>query len=174
MKKEISQVKENKEADEPSKNLAELRESYVNLKIQLEEAKRREEVVRNQLEKKEEYCRELEEKVVNLRKKVEKSDTQIKFLNNSITLDEILDSQRSANDKSGIRYNKEEISTPKKSYATPSFVKGENRTGIVPSVVKDENRSDIVSLGYGKKQRTRKKRQKESFAGDIATIIGSK
>ena len=61
MKKEISQVKEKKKEDyEPSKNLAELRESYVNLTIQLEEAKRREEVVRNQLDKKEESCHEME------------------------------------------------------------------------------------------------------------------
>jgi hypothetical protein len=146
LKNEISQSKkEKKEDDEPSKNLAnikELREGYVNLKIQLEEAKRREEVLRNQLDKKEESCHALEEKVMNLRKKVEKSDTQIKFLNNSMNLDEILDSQRSPNDKSSLGYNKEVISTPKKSNAGPSFVKGENKYDIVPSVVKDENRSD--------------------------------
>jgi hypothetical protein len=58
----------------------------------------------------EESCHNLEEEVV----KVEKSNTQIKFLNNSMTLDEILDSQRSPNDKSGLGYNKEEISTLKK------------------------------------------------------------
>jgi hypothetical protein len=64
LKNEISQAKEEKkEDDEPSKNLTdlkELRESYVNLKIQLEEAKRREKVVRNQLDKKEESCHEME------------------------------------------------------------------------------------------------------------------
>jgi hypothetical protein len=148
LKNEISQAKEEKkEDDEPSKNLAELkelRESYVNLKIQLEEAKRREEVVRNQLNKKEESCHKLEAEVVNLRKKVEKSNTQIKFLNNSMTLDEILDSQRSPNDKSGLGYNKEEISTPKKPDAGPSFVKGENRSDTGPSFVKDEDRSDTT------------------------------
>jgi chromosome segregation ATPase len=48
LKNEIRQAKEeNKEDDEPRKNFAKLRESYVNLKIQLEEAKMREEVVRN-------------------------------------------------------------------------------------------------------------------------------
>jgi chromosome segregation ATPase len=81
LKNEISQAKEEKkEDDEPSKNLAELkelRERYVDLKIQLEEAKRREEVVRNQLNKKEESRHEMKEKVVNLRKKAEKSNTQI-------------------------------------------------------------------------------------------------
>jgi hypothetical protein len=42
----------------------------------------------------EESCHKLEAEVVNLRKKVEKSNTQIKFLNSSMILDEILDSQR--------------------------------------------------------------------------------
>jgi hypothetical protein len=55
VKNEISQAKEEKKEDDvSSKNLAdlkELRENYVNLKIQLEEAKRREELVRNQLNK---------------------------------------------------------------------------------------------------------------------------
>jgi hypothetical protein len=51
LKNEISQAKEEKkEDDEPRKNLAdlkELKENYVSLKIQLEEDKRKEEVVRN-------------------------------------------------------------------------------------------------------------------------------
>jgi hypothetical protein len=58
----------------------------------------------------EEPCHKTEEEVL----KVEKENTQSKFLNKSMTLDKILDSQRSPNDKSGIGYNKEEISTPKK------------------------------------------------------------
>ena len=54
--------------------------------------------------KKEEWCHNLEVEVVDLRKKVEKSK---KFLNSSTILNEILDSQRSPNDKSGLGYNKE-------------------------------------------------------------------
>jgi chromosome segregation ATPase len=131
LKNEISQAKEEKKEDNvSSKNivdLKELRENYVNLKIQLEEAKRREELVRNQLDIKEESYHELEAKVVNFRKKVHKSDTQNKLLNNSMTLYEILDSQRSPNNKSGIGYNKEKIRTPKKSDTTPSFAKSESR-----------------------------------------------
>ena len=64
---------------------------------------------------------------MNIRKKFEKSNTQIKFLKKSMTLYEILDSQRSLNDKSGLGYNKEEISTPMKSNTGPSFVKRESR-----------------------------------------------
>jgi hypothetical protein len=81
---------------------------------------------------------------VNIRKKVDKSNTQIKFMNNSITLDEILDSQRSPNDKFGLGHNKEEINTPKKPDAGPSFVKAENKSDIGPSFVKDEDRSDTA------------------------------
>jgi hypothetical protein len=142
LKNEIIQEKEeNKEDDVSSKHLADLKElweSYVNIKIKLEESKRREEVVRNQLDKKEESCHKMEAKVVNLRKKVENLDTQIKFLNNSITLDEILDSRRSLYDKTGLVHNKEEISNLKKPDVSPSFVKSEDRFDASLSFIKRE------------------------------------
>jgi hypothetical protein len=163
LKNEINQAKEEKkEDDEPRKNLVdikELRESYVNLKIQLEEAKRREEVVRNQLDKKKESCHELEAEVVNLRKKVEKSDTQKEFLNNSMTLDEILDSQRSPYDKSGLGYNKKEINTPKKYDAGPLFAKYEDRSDKAPSYAKSERRHDSGSSRSRNKCNTTKFRR---------------
>jgi hypothetical protein len=71
----------------------------------------------------EESCHKTETEVL----KVEKSNTQSKFLNSSMTLDKLLDSQRSPNDKSGIGYNKEEISTPKKPDTSPSPVKKKSR-----------------------------------------------
>ena len=71
----------------------------------------------------EESCHKMEAEVL----KVEKSNTQSKFLNRSMTLDKLLDSQRSPNDKSGIGYNKEEISTPKKPDTCPSSVKKKSR-----------------------------------------------
>jgi hypothetical protein len=91
----------------------------------------------------EESCHKMEAEVVNLRKKVEKSNTQIKFLNSSMILDEILDSQRSPNDKSGLGYNKEEISTPKKPDASPSFVKRESRYDSGSSCSKNERNTTI-------------------------------
>jgi hypothetical protein len=95
----------------------------------------------------EESCHKMEAEVVNLRKKVEKSNTQIKFLNSSMILDEILDSQRSPNDKSGLGYNKEEISTPKKPFvkgdASPSFVKRESRYDSGSSCSKNERNTTI-------------------------------
>ena len=45
--------------------------------------------------------------VVGLRKKDKKSDAHVKFNNNSVILDEILDCQRSPFDKPGLGYNKE-------------------------------------------------------------------
>jgi hypothetical protein len=78
----------------------------------------------------EESCHKLEEEVL----KVEKSNTQIKFLNSSMTLDKILDSQRSPNDKFGIGLNKVEISAPKKLDIGPPFVKRKSRCENVCSV----------------------------------------
>ena len=69
--------------------------------------------------------------VVGLRKTNEKSNTYVKFRNNSIILDEILDSQRSPFDKSGLGYNpgKEksvaDTWTPRKYEENLSFSKDE-------------------------------------------------
>jgi hypothetical protein len=71
----------------------------------------------------EEPCHKQEAEVL----KVEKADTQIKFLSRSMTLDKVLDSQRSPNDKSGIGLNKVEISAPKKPDIGPSFVRKKSR-----------------------------------------------
>jgi hypothetical protein len=121
LKNEIEEKK--KVDDDPSKSL----EVNVNLKTKIEEAKRIEELLKNKVNEKEESCHKLEAKVVDLRKKVEKSNTHIKFMNNSTILDEILDNQRSPNDKSGLGYNKEaihlEASTSKKHEVSPSFSK---------------------------------------------------
>ena len=59
--------------------------------------------------------------------KVEKADTQIKILSRFMTLDKVLDSQRSPNDKSDIGLNKVEISAPKKPDIDPSFVRKKSR-----------------------------------------------
>jgi hypothetical protein len=88
----------------------------------------------------------LEAKVVNLIKKVEKSNTQINFLNSSMILDEILDRQRSPNDKSGLGYNKEEINSSKKPDASPSFVKRERRYDSGSSCSKNEINTAIFRI----------------------------
>ena len=76
----------------------------LHFKTQIEEAKRVEELFKNQVNKKEESCHKQEAKVVDLRKKVENSN---KFLNSSQILNEILESQISPNIKSGLGYKRE-------------------------------------------------------------------
>jgi len=68
-------------------------------------------------------CHKKEVEVV----KVEKADTQIKILRRLMTLDKVLDSQRSPNDKSSIGLNKVEINAPKKSEIGPSFMRKKSR-----------------------------------------------
>jgi hypothetical protein len=126
-----NEIEENKKLDdEISKSL----EVNVHLKTQIEEAKRVEELLKNQVNEKEESCHKLEAEVVDLRKKVEKSN---KFLNSSTILNEILDSQRSPNDKSGLGYKKEathvEESTSKKHEVSTSLSKDGNNVASQPS-----------------------------------------
>ena len=61
-------------------------ETIVHLKTQIEEAKRVEELLKDQINEKEESCHKLEVEVVDLINKVEKSN---KFLNRSQILNEI-------------------------------------------------------------------------------------
>jgi hypothetical protein len=126
-----NEIEENKKVDdEISKSL----EVNIHLKIQIEESKRIEELLKNHVIEKEESCHKLEAKVVDLGNKVENSN---KFLNNSTILNEILDSQRSTNDKSGLRYKKEathvEASTSKKHEVSPSLSKDGNNVASQPS-----------------------------------------
>jgi hypothetical protein len=73
----------------------------------------------------------LEAEVVDLRKKVEKSN---KLLNSSKILNEILDSQRSPNDKLGLGYKKEtthvEAIKSKKHEVSPSLSKDGKNVAI--------------------------------------------
>ena len=107
-------------------------ETIVHLKTQIEEAKRIEELLKIQINEKEDSCCKLEAEIVDLRKKVEKSN---KFLNSSWILDEILESQRPSCDKSGLGYKGEdthaEESTSKKHEVIPS--KKEDNVAKQPS-----------------------------------------
>jgi hypothetical protein len=131
-----NEIEENKKVDdEISKSL----EVNIHLKTQIEGAKRVEKLLKNQVNEKEESCNKLETEFVDLRKKVEKSN---KFLNRSTILNEILDSQISPNDKSGLGYNKEathvEASTSKKLEVSPSFSKDGNNIASQPSTQRKE------------------------------------
>jgi hypothetical protein len=118
---EITRLKNGKEDMNVNDEISRSFETIVHVKTQIEEAKRIEELLKSKINEKEESCCKLEAKIVDLRKKVEKSN---KFLNISRILDEILESQRSPCDKSGLGYKVEathvEESTSKKHELSPS------------------------------------------------------
>jgi hypothetical protein len=125
--------------DEISKSF----ETIFHLKTQIEEAKRIEELLKIQINEKEDSCCKLEAEIVDLRKKVEKSN---KFLNSSRILDEILESQRPSRDKSGLGYKGEdthaEASTSKKHEVNIS--KKEDNVAKQPSTQGKENCTYIL------------------------------
>jgi hypothetical protein len=135
---EITRLKNEKEDMKVDDEISKSFETIIHLKTQIEEAKRVEELLKNQINEKEESCDKLEAEVVDLRKKVEKSN---KFLNSSQILDEILESQRSPCDKSGLGYKEEathvEASTSKKHEVSPS--KKEDNVEKQPSTQGKEN-----------------------------------
>ena len=74
------------------------------LQRQLERARLKEEDLKEQLEEKDKAYQQLEAEVVELKKKVEQSKAHVKM--SSSILDEILESQRSPFDKTGLGYGK--------------------------------------------------------------------
>jgi uncharacterized protein YhaN len=77
---EITRLKNGKEDINIDDKISKSFETIVHLKSQIEEAKRIEELLKIQINEKEESCCKLEAEIVFLRKKVEKSN---KFLNSS-------------------------------------------------------------------------------------------
>jgi hypothetical protein len=111
--------------------------------------------LRNQVNEKEESCHKLEAEVVDLRKKVEKSN---KLLNSSLILNEILESQRSPNDKSGLGYKREathaEASTSKKHEVSTSLSKDEDKVARKPPTQgKKRTNQERHKEGWTPKQR---------------------
>jgi hypothetical protein len=72
------------------------------LKVQVEEDRRIEEILRSQLEEKEKMIERLEAEVVTLRKDLQKKDMQ---QNSTKTLDNIINNQRPYYDRSRLGYN---------------------------------------------------------------------
>ena len=76
------------------------------LERQLERARWKEEDLKDQLEEKDKSYQKLEAEVVELKKNVGQSEVNGKFKICSSILDEILESQRSPFDKTGLGYSK--------------------------------------------------------------------
>jgi endonuclease III-like uncharacterized protein len=71
------------------------------LKVKIEEDKRIEEALKEQLEQKDKIIGNLEAEIVTLRKHIQKKNMQ----NSSKVLDDIISNQKSHLDKSGLGYN---------------------------------------------------------------------
>jgi hypothetical protein len=158
---EITRLKNEKENVKVDDEIMKSFETIVHIKTQIEEAKRIEELLKNQINEKEESCCKLEAEIVDLRKKVENSN---KFLNSSLILDEILEIQRSPYDKSGLGYKGEythaEESTSKKHEVNPS--KQEDNVAKKPS-----------SKGKEIFKRTKQGRNQEAILGTPKQRYGS-
>jgi hypothetical protein len=83
------------------KDTQELEQMITKLKVQIEEDKRIEEALKEQLEGKDGIIGNLEAEIVTLRKDIQKKNMQ----NSSKVLDDIISSQKSYLDKSGLGYN---------------------------------------------------------------------
>jgi hypothetical protein len=129
---EITRLKNGKEDMNINDEIRKSFETIVHLKTKIEEAKRIEELLKIQINEKEDSCCKLESEIVDLRKKVEKSN---KFLNSSRILDKILESQSPPRDKLGFCYKGEdthvEASSSKKHEVSPS--KKEDNVAKKPS-----------------------------------------
>jgi hypothetical protein len=86
---EAKQLREN----EVSKMIKESEKIIIDLKTQLREAKRNEEVLIKQLNEKEKDCKKLEIEIVQLKREHEKGNNQSRFYNSTKILNDILNSQ---------------------------------------------------------------------------------
>ena len=102
LKKELNKIKEDIQNFTPSK---ELKQAYLDLKVQWEEAQVIEESLRKQLEEKEEIQVELEKEIVVLRRRLQTEKTKQNVNKSTEILNQIIDSQRPIHDKSGLGYN---------------------------------------------------------------------
>jgi hypothetical protein len=101
IKREKKKNKKLQEELDKKKDTRELEQMITKLKVQIEEDKRIEEALKEQLEEKDKIIGNLEAKIVTLRKDIQKKNMQ----NISKVLDDIISSQKSHLDKSGLGYN---------------------------------------------------------------------
>ena len=89
-----------------------------NLKNQILEPNRMEEILKNYLKEKQLTCERLEVELVHLRKEIDAKLIQTRFENSSKVLDEIITTQKDPSNKIGVGYSQEENQVNSKSYAT--------------------------------------------------------
>ena len=122
------------------------------LKNQVLEVKRAQNNLEQQLKKRIQESKRIEEEIMHLRKKLDKKSVHSKFENNSMTLDDILSIQRPSSDKYGLGYDKAKkpeyssfidqggnkrsyaaaLKSPIKSEESKKFVSPLQRTNMMP------------------------------------------
>jgi hypothetical protein len=109
----------------------ELEQMITNLKVQIEEDKRIEEALKEQLEERDMIIGNLEAEIVTLRKDLQKKNMQ----NNSKVLDDIINSQNPHHDKSRLGYNQTEKGSSSKTTEQETYpkiyaetIKGDRKT----------------------------------------------
>ena len=109
---------------EVSKTIKESEHTISDLKSHLLEANKTEEVILQQLNDKKQVCEKLEADIKLLKSEIEKVKKGSQFENSSRILNEILSSQRSPNNKTGLGY------TEDSNFAAQGFVKKNNQLRI--------------------------------------------
>jgi hypothetical protein len=97
----------------------ELEQMITKLKVQIEEDKRIEEALKEQLEEKDKIIGNLEAKILTLRKDIQKKNMH----NSSKFLDDIINSKKSHFDKTGLGYNQTEKGSSSKTTEQETYPK---------------------------------------------------
>lgn len=132
LKEEVTKLKEKVQ------NPNEINQTITNLMIQLEEARRIEEALVEQLEENLKVKENLEAEIVSLRKDLQKRDLNKKFEMSSKMLDQILSSQKSFHEKSGLGYKQQEDNESSSSMKARKETKPSNYANIIQETLKDE------------------------------------
>jgi hypothetical protein len=104
---------------EVSKTLKESEQTISDLNSQLLETNKIEEIILKQLSDKKQACEKLEADITLLKNELEKEKKRSNFGNSSKILDEIISSQRSPNNKTGLGYIQDSTSTSQGSVKRP-------------------------------------------------------
>ena len=147
LKKELSRIREDIQDSTSSK---ELKQSYLDLKVQWEEAKVIEESLRKQLEEKGEIQVELEKEIVVLRRKLQKENTKQSFNKSTKILNQIIDSQRPIHDKTGLGYNQRNDELGSSSKTIKDYKK--SYMDIVKENLQEAGTSKLEENEHAKKQ----------------------
>ena len=124
------------------KAIKESEKNIITMKNQLRESKRNEEVLIKQLNEKQQDYNKLEIEIVQLKRELEKGNNQSRFENSSKISNDILNSQRSPNDKKGLGYDQYSTSTKKKTKKQPISYADALRSPLK----REDNKGNMVPL----------------------------